>query len=89
MNNPSALADKNLRSYLADTSYVCYAVCGREVGASGTPHLQAFACAPNLARQRAISSWRSALPGCHVEPMKGTIEQNYAYCTKVNKKLLF
>ena len=90
MNNPTVDADRRLRCFLADTHSVCYAVCGREVGASGTPHLQAFACAPNSARQRSITSWRTSLSGCHVEPMKGTVEQNENYCKKViNKKLLF
>ena len=89
-NNYTADAVNRLSSYLADTNCVSFAAFGREVGAGGTPHLQGYACAPSSDRQRPLSIWRANLPGCHVEPMKGTVDQNYAYCTKVyNKKLNF
>jgi hypothetical protein len=46
-NNPSADVVKSWSSFLANTRFACYAVCAREVGASGTPHLQGRAYAPS------------------------------------------
>lgn len=56
-----------------------YLVFGKEVGASGTPHLQGFVHFVNAKSQPAA---RKLLPGCHVERMKGTPEQAITYCKK-------
>lgn len=57
-----------------------YGIVGREVGASGTPHLQGFCmftskCRPNAAKDRLN-------PRCHVEIARGTPQQNRDYCSK-------
>lgn len=56
-----------------------YLVVGREVGASGTPHLQGY-----IYFQNAISfnSLKMKLPNAHIEAARGTPEENRAYCTK-------
>lgn len=54
---------------------------GKEVGESGTPHLQGFICFTTL---KSMKQCIKAIPGAHVEIMKGTIEQNVAYCSKGN-----
>lgn len=56
-------------------------IVGREKAASGTPHLQG-ACI--LGSQEYLNTIK-LLPGmrrAHIEPMRGTPEQNYLYCTK-------
>ena len=86
INNPSADVVKTLCSFLADTSFVSYAAFGYEVAPlTGTPHLQGFACALSSTCP-ALSSWRAKLKGAHIEPMKGTLEQNEAYCRKVYRE---
>lgn len=59
-----------------DTLYTVY---GKEVGASGTPHLQGFMYYKN---QRTLSSIKKKLPTAHLEKMKGTHEQAIEYCKK-------
>ncbi|AGA18388.1 hypothetical protein [uncultured marine virus] len=54
---------------------------GKEVGESGTPHLQGFIC---FTTTKSMKQCIKAIPGAHVEFMKGTIEQNVAYCSKDN-----
>ena len=55
-----------------------YIVYGREVGASGTPHLQGFI---SFKEGKTESAVRKLLPGCHVEIAK-TVEEAIEYCKK-------
>lgn len=55
-----------------------YIVYGKEVGASGTPHLQGTVVFPS---QRTLSSVIKKLPGCHVEVCKA-LQASIAYCKK-------
>lgn len=63
----SALGDK--------TEFLVY---GKEVGDSGTPHLQGFVYYKNPQR---VGTVRQAIPG-HIEVANGTVEQNVVYCSK-------
>lgn len=55
---------------------------GEEVGASKTPHLQGFICFNNA---RYFEAVKKLLPSrCHIEVMKGRIDQNEAYVSKEN-----
>lgn len=57
-----------------------YVVVGKEVGESGTPHLQGFVCFKNACR---MTSVKSIVGGrAHLEIAKGSVEQNFAYCSK-------
>jgi len=56
-----------------------YCIAGREMAASGTPHLQGFLYFKNARSQRAT---RVSLPACHVEPMRGSPAQAAQYCRK-------
>lgn len=58
---------------------------GEEVGNSGTPHLQGFICYKAMKSHRQVVK---QLPGAHVEPMNGTIEQSVVYCEKGGKTTL-
>lgn len=55
-----------------------YVVYGKEVGESGTPHLQGFIA---FELQKTESAVRKLLPGCHVEIAK-TVEDAIEYCKK-------
>lgn len=46
---------------------------------TGTPHLQGYITFSNA---KTVSAVRNLLPGCHVEVMLGSIEQNENYCSK-------
>jgi len=56
-----------------------YLVYGREVGASGTPHLQGFVVFEN---PRSFAAVKKQLPKAHIEIAKGSPDQNREYCTK-------
>ncbi len=56
-----------------------YAVVGKEVGESGTPHLQCYVYYDNA---RHFDTIRKLFPGAHVEAAKGNAQQNDDYCSK-------
>lgn len=57
-------------------TYLCY---GREIGESGTPHLQGFVVFKSNKRLSGCVKW---LPGAHFEKTHGTNEQAASYCKK-------
>lgn len=65
-----------------------YFIVGKEVGEQGTPHLQGYVEFPNNDKLR-ISAAKSrleriGLPNTiHIEPAKGTAQQNITYCSKM------
>jgi hypothetical protein len=79
VNNPTS----SERAALYDSleAHYKYAVIGREVGSSGTPHLQCFFITKNRLRLRSVKQ----LPGlrrAHLEPTRGTSKQAADYCKK-------
>lgn len=68
-------------SYEAIKAIDCkYLVVGKEVGDSGTPHLQGYIVFSN---QRRMSALQKMIPqGPHLEAAKGNSLQNYEYCSK-------
>ncbi|MBG0744960.1 MAG: hypothetical protein IV298_16145, partial [Cylindrospermopsis raciborskii KL1] len=68
--------------------HISYSVIGKEVGASGTPHLQGYIrLKPSflLAARGTISKWKSLFPGlqrAHLEPAYGSDQDSEKYCSK-------
>lgn len=57
-----------------------YFIIGKEVGSSGTPHLQGYL---SLKRRRSFLFVRDKLSSrCHIESARGTSRQNREYCSK-------
>ena len=56
-----------------------YYVIGKEVGASGTPHLQGYCEFPN---SRSFKAVHRALFNAHIETRRGSAEQASDYCKK-------
>jgi len=56
-----------------------YIVYGREIGESGTPHLQGYIC---FRDGRTFRSLKSKMPRAHIEQAKGDSDANFKYCTK-------
>lgn len=59
-----------------DVKYIIY---GKEVGESGTPHLQGYV---NLARSQKLSYVSKLISRAHWEPCNGSPQQNIDYCSK-------
>lgn len=56
-----------------------YIVFGKEVGASGTPHLQGYI---EFKGGKRFSTLKKMFPTMHIEPRKGTAKQASDYCKK-------
>lgn len=56
-----------------------YTVIGKETGSSGTPHLQGFV---QFLEKKSLRQMKKLDDQAHWEMTKGTIDQNYEYCTK-------
>ena len=56
-----------------------YHVAGKEVGESGTPHLQGYI---EFANKKEFSRIKKLMPKCHLEKRKGTSKQAADYCKK-------
>jgi len=77
LNNYTEESEQLLQAL--DVKYLIY---GREVGESGTPHLQGYVSFANPRRFNAI---KKTLPvGSHIEAALGNSQQNFDYCTKDN-----
>lgn len=64
---------------VTDMPNVNYTVFGKEVGESGTPHLQGYT---EFSKQLRLSACKKLLPTAHWEPRAGTREQAREYCMK-------
>jgi len=71
------------RDHIASLEHpdICYQVLQFERGDKGTPHLQGYLELPKPRRIGGVKRILSC-PSAHLEPAKGTAEQNLLYCTK-------
>lgn len=60
---------------------VTYCICGREVGESGTPHLQGYI---ELGGRKTVGGLKRLLQSQrpHIEVARGSSRENYNYCSK-------
>jgi len=79
LNNPSE-GEKSSLVDLFQSDHVDYAVVGREVGESGTPHLQGFVYFSDRKRSSQVKALLGDRP--HIELTKGTDKQASDYCKK-------
>lgn len=54
-------------------------IVGKEIGESGTPHLQGYLEFKNAISMKSLKKW---LPRAHLEKARGSSKQNYDYCSK-------
>lgn len=54
-------------------------ILGREVGESGTPHIQGYV---EFKNPRAFTAIKKIMPTAHIESSKGTRKDNFFYCAK-------
>ena len=79
VNNYSSEDEENLKS-IGPKGLVSFIIFGKEVGASGTPHLQGYAETPSA---RTFRVWKRIIGDrAYVKTAKGTRAQNTAYCSK-------
>jgi hypothetical protein len=78
---------KSLTS-LKNSNHVVYAIVGKEIAATGTPHLQGYinsATSKLKACQGTVSKWRSMIPSlarAHLESARGSDLDSKEYCSK-------
>ena len=80
LNNPTDDEEQRLGDTFGAGQPFRYAVFGREVGESGTPHLQGFFILTSPKRRSWLS--RTILGRLHLEPARGTSTQAADYCKK-------
>jgi len=61
-----------------------YAICGEEVGATGTSHLQGYI---HLVNALSLNVMKKSLTRAHLTVANGSDEQNKKYCSKENTNL--
>lgn len=64
---------------MAQMEMTKWCIYGREVGESGTKHLQGYFV---FAKNKRLAALREFLPRAHWEKAKGSHEQNFNYCSK-------
>jgi len=77
LNNYTQLDIANINEFFA--AKCDYGIFGKEVGASGTPHLQGYVRNKNGLGFNAL---KKVLPKAHLEIAKGSAEENKIYCSK-------
>lgn len=85
VNNYEAEDTTKFIDYVEKNCKVKYAVCGEEIGNSGTLHLQGYIHLDMDPQKGGIKFWKEELPfgkKAHFETARGTDLDNQRYCTK-------
>lgn len=78
LNNYSESEINKLETFASTIQYLIY---GKEIGESGTPHLQGFIYKKNPTTFKAIKK-KIGIERIHLESANGNVLQNYKYCSK-------
>lgn len=78
-NNYDDLTQKHLISYIERSFKGAKMIVAREVGESGTPHLQGYVEFPNAIQ---FETLKMINPKIHWEAARGKTQQNVDYCSK-------
>lgn len=83
INNYTGEHEQHLRGIPENPEHIRRIIAGREVGASGTPHIQGYV---EFDRPTRLGAVKTAIGAgtAHVEVANGTAEQNEEYCSKEN-----
>lgn len=86
LNNPSDSDTHAIENVLVQPwPHLVSFVAQLEQGENGTPHFQGYA---RFSIQRSFNVVQALLPhGAHIETAKGSVWQNYQYCTKLDGRL--
>lgn len=79
INNPTDDDHQSVADLFDNRDLVKYGIVGREVGESGTPHLQCFVI---FNRNKRFNALRRLLPRAHFELTRGNSQQAADYCKK-------
>lgn len=72
-------ADVTELKKLEESPRTRYLIIGKEVGEEGTPHIQGYVYFHN---QTVFSTVKKFLTRAHIEPSRGSVEDNVKYCSK-------
>ncbi|QSX73076.1 replication-associated protein [Delphin virus 1] len=78
LNNYSEENVKHIKQYFNDDRCT-YAIVGKEIGESGTPHLQGYV---HLKKAVRFTALKKVLPKAHWEAARGSDTDNQKYCSK-------
>lgn len=76
INNPVEADFVNVRALAEESEYLIY---GKEKGENETPHLQGYV---RFGNQRHFNFVKGYISRAHIEPAKGSPQQNFEYCSK-------
>ena len=79
LNNYTEEQYNAVKTYIIDECK--YGIIGKEVGESGTPHLQIYMQFNN---RKSFNVVKNKFPTAHIESAKGSPEDNRTYCSKEN-----
>jgi hypothetical protein len=71
---------KDDETKLIDETSSVYMIFGREIGESGTPHLQGYMSFGR--RNRSFKQMKELLPRANIRKANGSADENYNYCSK-------
>ena len=82
VNNYTDVDVSLLQEATAEAGFVKYLVYGKEVGESGTPHLQGYVI---FYKQLRFAAVKQIIPRGHLEVARGSVSQAAEYCKKEDK----
>nr|QGR26085.1 replication-associated protein [Gull circovirus] len=79
LNNYTPEEEATARNLTLEADKYAFAIIGKEVGESGTPHLQGFL---HFKQKQRLTALKKLFPRAHFEKARGSDQQNADYCGK-------